>query len=178
MGELGHLRAGRRHRRRTTWQPVLGSTKISERVTRTTFLCVVANVLVWISFLVFNPPLTESEFSEITARRAGQDSQNGLDLIDHEPLVVDGRWSGTYGAVNNADRALSLFSGPAVMFTNVLVVPPRYIPPARAAVGRISHERVRSDAAPVADQTGSGHAMTPLDARSEDSRASPRLRPC
>lgn len=102
------------------------ASKISERVTRATLLCVIANVLVWMAFLLFNPPLSESEFAEITARRAGQ-SQDGFDLIDHAPIVVAGRWSGTYGAVNNADRALSFVADPAVMFTNSLVVPPRYI---------------------------------------------------
>jgi hypothetical protein len=90
-------------------------------------LCVLANVLVWTSFLVFNPPLTDSEFAEITAGRARQDSPSGLDIVDHAPIVVAERWSGTFGAVNDADRALSFFAGPAVMFTNLLVVPPRYI---------------------------------------------------
>jgi uncharacterized membrane protein YfcA len=86
--------------------------KLSERVTRATLVCVIANVLVWIAFLVFNPPLPESEFAEITARRAGQ-SRDGLDLdlIDHAPIVIAGRWSGTFGAVNNADLALSFFAG-------------------------------------------------------------------
>ena len=101
--------------------------KPSERVTRATLFFVIANVLVWVAFLVFNPPLTDSEFAEITAGRAQQDSQNGFDIVDHAPIVVAERWSGTFGAVNDADRALSFFAGPAVMFTNLLVVPPRYI---------------------------------------------------
>lgn len=102
--------------------------KPSERVTRATLLCVVANVLVWIAFLLFNPPLPESEFVEIAANRARADqSGDSLDLITDQPIVVAGRWSGTYGSVNTADRALGFFAGPAVMFMNFLVVPPRYI---------------------------------------------------
>ncbi len=100
--------------------------KASQRVTRAMFVCVVANVVVWLAFLVFNPPLTESEFAEITTQRAGQNSQNGLDIVDDAPVVVAGRWSGTFGAVNGADYALHLFAGPAVMFAEVLVVPVLY----------------------------------------------------
>ena len=101
--------------------------KLPERLTRAAFVCVLANVLVWIAFLAFNPPLTQSEFAEIMARRAGQDSKDGLDIIDDAPLVVAGRWKGTFSAVNAADYALSLFAGPAVTFTELLIVPPRYI---------------------------------------------------
>jgi hypothetical protein len=101
--------------------------KPSERVTRAALLCILANVLVWTLFLLFNPPLPESEFAEITARRAGQDSRNSLDIVDDAPIVVAGRWNGTFGAVNNADYALGFFAGPAVTFANLLVVPPRYI---------------------------------------------------
>jgi hypothetical protein len=97
-----------------------------ERVTRATLLCVLTHVLVWISFLVFNPPLTESEFVGINARRTAQDAQVGLDIVDDAPIVVAGRWSGTFGAVNAADYALHLAAGPAVTFVEWLVVPPRY----------------------------------------------------
>jgi len=97
-----------------------------ERVTRATLLCVLAHVLVWISFLVFNPPLKESEFVDINARRTGQDAQVGLDVVDDAPIVVAGRLSGTFGAVNTADYALHLAAGPAVTFVEWLVVPPRY----------------------------------------------------
>jgi hypothetical protein len=102
--------------------------KLPERLTRATLLCVVANVLVWISFLIFTPPLTASEFAEISAHRAGQDSRNGfdVDIVHDVPIVVAGRWSGTWGAVNAADYALHLFAGPAVIFAELLVVPPSY----------------------------------------------------
>ena len=102
--------------------------KPSERITRATFVCVAANVLVWISFLVFNPPRPASEFAEISARRAGQDSRDGgIDIIDDAPIIVAGRWKGTFGAVNSADYALSIFAAPAVTFANSVVVSPRYI---------------------------------------------------
>jgi hypothetical protein len=100
--------------------------KASERVTGATFVCVVANVLVWIAFLVFNPPLTASEFAEISAHRAGQDSRSGYDIVTDVPIVVAGRWSGTWGALNAADYALHVFAGPAVLFAELLVVPPFY----------------------------------------------------
>jgi hypothetical protein len=96
--------------------------KLPKRVTRATFLCVVANVLVWISFLIFTPPLTASEFAEISAHRAAQD----FDIVHDVPIVVAGRWSGTWGAVNAADYALHLIAGPAVAFAELLVVPPSY----------------------------------------------------
>jgi hypothetical protein len=98
--------------------------KPSERVTQAMQLCVIANVLVWVAFLVFNPPLTESEVADINARRGDQD---GLDIIDDAPIVVAGRWSGTWGAVNTADYALHAAAGPAVTFAELLVVPPLYI---------------------------------------------------
>jgi hypothetical protein len=100
--------------------------KLPERLTRATLLCVVANVLVWISFLAFAPPLTVSEFAEISAHRAGQDSRNGFDIVHDVPIVVAGRWSGTWGAVNAADYALHVFAGPAVIFAELLVVPPSF----------------------------------------------------
>ena len=99
--------------------------KLPERVTRATLLCVVANVLVWISFL-FTPPLTASEFVEIVAHRAGQDSQDGFDIVHDVPIVVAGRWFGTWGAVNAADYALHVFAGPAVIFAELVVVPPSF----------------------------------------------------
>ena len=101
---------------------------LPERVTRAALLCAAANVLVWISFLIFAPPLTGSEFAEISSRRAGQDSQNGfdLDIVHDVPIVVAGRWSGTWGAVNTADYALHVFAGPAVIFAELVVVPPSF----------------------------------------------------
>jgi hypothetical protein len=58
--------------------------------------------------------------------KLGQDAQVGLDIVDDAPIVVAGRWSGTFGAVNTADYALHLAAGPAVTFVEWLVVPPRY----------------------------------------------------
>jgi hypothetical protein len=104
--------------------------KVAERVTRATLVCVVANVLVWIAFLVFNPPLTKAEWAEMTrppeqdAHAAAQGA--GLDIVDDAPLVVAGRWSGTFGSVSTSDYFLGLFAGPPVTFAWLLVVPPRY----------------------------------------------------
>jgi hypothetical protein len=40
---------------------------------------------------------------------------------------VAARWHGTFGAVNFADWLLTLFAGPAIEFTELLIVPSRYI---------------------------------------------------
>jgi hypothetical protein len=84
--------------------------KPSERVTRAIVLCVLAHVLVWISFLIFNPPLTEAEFADIDASRKALSTDNGFDLLTDQPFVVAGRWSGTYGAVNDADGTFAMDS--------------------------------------------------------------------
>jgi hypothetical protein len=124
VGKLGRPHPVRRGRRRTARQSVLGGIESLGARHACDGVLVVANVLVWISFLVFNPQRPESEFAEITARRAGQGSQDGLDIIDDAPIIVAGRWSGTFGAVNAADYALHLSAGPAVTFAEWIVVPP------------------------------------------------------
>jgi hypothetical protein len=91
-------------------------------------VCVLANVLVWMSFLLFNPPLPDSEFTRIAADRARHDAGSAeIDFVTDQPIVVAGRWHGTFGSVNRADFIFSFFADPAVVFTEWLVIPPRYI---------------------------------------------------
>ena len=100
----------------------------STRISRAMFVCVVANALAWTSFLLFNPPLPDSEFTRIAAERAGHDAgRETIQFITDQPIVVAGRWHGTYGSVNRADFVFSWFAAPAVQFTEFFVIPPRYI---------------------------------------------------
>ena len=80
------------------------------------------------SFLTVTPPLDEAEFNRIDGERVQRDAnQGGLEWVTDRPIVVAGRWHGTFGAVYSADWLLSLFAGPAIGFADLLVVPSRYI---------------------------------------------------
>lgn len=105
-----------------TWKP-------RQRVSRAAvIICALANVLVWISFLAFSPTLDDEEFGRIETERRERDARPGhLEWTTDQPIVVAARWHGTFGAVNFADRVLSLFAGPAIGFVDLLVVPSRYI---------------------------------------------------
>jgi hypothetical protein len=96
--------------------------KPSLRLSRASVLCVCANTLVWTWFLL-SPAVPESEFARIAAERAGR-NVSGMELVEDAPTILAGRWHGVYGAVNAADRWLTLFAAPATWFAEALVVPP------------------------------------------------------
>jgi hypothetical protein len=97
--------------------------KPSERVSRATVISVSANILAWISFLIFSPPLPTSEFERIAAERAQRDAiSGGMDLTTDQPIVVAGRWYGTFGTMNFADGLLSVFAAPAIGFADLFQV--------------------------------------------------------
>jgi hypothetical protein len=100
----------------------------SQRISRAMLVCVAANALAWTSFLLFNPPLPDAEFTRIAAERARHDAgSERLQFATDQPIVVAGRWHGTYGSVNRADFVFGFFADPAVQFTEFFVIPPRYI---------------------------------------------------
>ena len=102
--------------------------KPRQRASRAAAICALANVLVWLSFLTLSTPLDDAEFSRIDRERVQRDAnQGGLDLITDQPIIVAARWHGTFGALNFADGLLTLFAGPAIGFTELLIVPSRYI---------------------------------------------------
>jgi hypothetical protein len=102
--------------------------KPRQRASRAAAICALANVLVWMSFLTFSTPLDDAEFSRIDRERVQRDANRaGLDLVTDQPIIVAARWHGTFGAVNFADRLLSLFAAPAIGFAELLIVPSRYI---------------------------------------------------
>jgi hypothetical protein len=104
--------------------------KPRQRASRAAAICVLANVLVWVSFLIFSPPLDDAEFDRVESERRQRDAEAGsghLDLVTHQPIVVAARWHGTFGAVSFADWLLTLFAGPAIGFAELLIVPSRYI---------------------------------------------------
>jgi hypothetical protein len=102
--------------------------KPRQRASRAAAICALANVLVWMSFLAFSPPLDDEEFGRIETERRERDARPGhLEWITDQPIVVAARWHGTFGAVNFADWLLSLFAGPAIGFADLLIVPSRYI---------------------------------------------------
>ena len=81
-----------------------------------------ANMVAWLSFLVFTPPLPNAEFERIAAERAQRDAgAGGLDIIHDKPTVVASRWHGTFGAVNVSDWLLTLFAAEAIGFARVLI---------------------------------------------------------
>jgi len=99
----------------------------TQRGSRAAAICALANVLVWASFLTFNPRLDDAEFSRIERQRLQRDTGlGGLDLVTDQPIVVAARWHGTFGAVNFADWLLGVFAAPAISFADAIVVPPRY----------------------------------------------------
>lgn len=102
--------------------------KPRQRASRGAATCVLANVLVWLSFLTFSTPLDDAEFSRIDRERVQRDAHHGgLDFVTDQPIIVAARWHGTFGAVNFADWLLSLFAAPAIGFAELLIVPSRYI---------------------------------------------------
>jgi hypothetical protein len=94
------------------------------RLSRAVVVCVHGNVAAWLIFLAFGERVTGAEFARSVAERARLDAGTGsLTLIHDAPTVVASRWVGSFGAVNAADRILSLFAGPAVGFSQVVVAP-------------------------------------------------------
>jgi hypothetical protein len=85
-----------------------------------------ANALIWVVFLVFAVRVDPAEFQRIAAERARRDAHQGMDLMSHTSIVVVGRWVGTYGSWNFADRLLTLAAGPAIYFSRLLIVPIDY----------------------------------------------------
>jgi hypothetical protein len=76
--------------------------KPRQRASRAAAVCVLANVLVWLSFLTFTPPLDNAEFSRVDKERVQRDAEPGrLDFVTDQPTVVAARWHGTFGAVNS-----------------------------------------------------------------------------
>jgi len=101
--------------------------KPRHRVSRAAAACTLANMVAWLSFLVFTPPLPSAEFGRIAAERVQRDAgAGGLDIIHDKPTIVAGRWHGTFGAVNFADWLLTLFAAEAIGFAQVLMIPSRY----------------------------------------------------
>jgi hypothetical protein len=102
--------------------------KPRQRFSRAAAICALANVLVWMSFLAFSPPVDDVEFGRVEAERRQRDADSGpLGLTKDLPIIVAARWHGTYGPVNFADRLLSFFAGPAIGFAELMIVPTRYI---------------------------------------------------
>jgi hypothetical protein len=102
--------------------------KPRQRASRAAAICALANVLVWMSFLAFSPPLDDAEFGRIETERRQRDADPGhREWTTDQPIVVAARWHGTFGAVNFADWLLTLFAGPAIGFAELLLVPSRYI---------------------------------------------------
>ncbi len=100
--------------------------KPRHRMSRAAAVCALANMVAWLSFLVFTPPLPNAEFGRIAAERVQRDAgTGGLDIIKDKPTIVAGRWHGTFGAVNFADWLLTLFAAEAIGFARVLI-PSRY----------------------------------------------------
>jgi hypothetical protein len=94
------------------------------RLSRAVVLCVLGNVVAWLIFLSFGERVTDAEFARSAVERARLSAgSGGLSMITDTPAVVACRWVGTYGAVNFADRVLSIFAGPAIGFTQAVVVP-------------------------------------------------------
>jgi hypothetical protein len=86
-----------------------------QRLSRAAAVCALANIVIWTAFVVFTPPVDDSEFQRIA------------DTVLHDaPTIVAGRWHGTFGAVNVPDRLLSLFDPGAVEFAQLLLLSPRY----------------------------------------------------
>ena len=95
-----------------------------QRLSPAVAACVLANLLVWLVFLAFGERVTEAEFARSAVERARHGAgTGGLSMIHDAPTVVACRWVGTFGAINFADRILALFAGPAIDFTQAVIVP-------------------------------------------------------
>jgi hypothetical protein len=108
------------------WQP-------SRRIGRLSRWLMAAHAAAWIAFLVVSPPVPDEVLAAIDAsRRAPFDGS--VDLVHDAPTIVAGRYSGTFGAMNGADRVMILFTGPALGYARWLhlyLVPHKLTEPSR-----------------------------------------------
>lgn len=86
------------------------------RVRRATAILVATNCLAWLSYLVFTPPMPDSEFDAIVRQL------EGLDIIHDGPSVLAGREAG-FWPVNPSHRFLQVMAGPAIGFAELHVMP-------------------------------------------------------
>jgi hypothetical protein len=101
-------------------------TRPRRRLSRAAAVCALLNVLVWCSYIIVTPPLPAPEFERIAAQRAEVDAgRTAGSFVTDTPIIVAGRWSGTFGSVNFADKLLGVVAYPANQFAN-LMVQPRY----------------------------------------------------
>jgi hypothetical protein len=98
-----------------------------QRASRAAAICVLANALVWMAFLVFSPPLGDEQFARVETERRQRDAHPGhLEWATDQPIVVAARWHGTFGAMNFADWLLTVSAEPAIAFADLLIVPSGY----------------------------------------------------
>ena len=74
-----------------------------------------ANAAAWIAFML-TPPVPADVFAAIDAERRAPVEGMGPDLFFHRPTHLAGRYIGIGGPINEADRVLDLFAGPAIDF--------------------------------------------------------------
>jgi hypothetical protein len=101
------------------WRP-------STRIGRVARWLMAAQTAAWIAFLIVTPPVPDEVFAEIDARRRSPSGH--IEIVHDAPTIVAGRYSGTFGSVNEADRAMGLMT-PALGYALVLqvhLVPPRH----------------------------------------------------
>jgi hypothetical protein len=95
-----------------------------QRLSPAVAVCVLGNMVAWLVFLAFGERVTEAEFARSAVERARLGAGiGGLSMMHDAPTVVACRWVGTFGAINFADRILALFAGPAIDFTQAVIVP-------------------------------------------------------
>lgn len=93
------------------WRP-------STRIGRLSRWLMAAQAVAWIAFLAVSPPVPDKVFADIDARRPAH--RDGAFVIVHDaPTIVAGRYSGTFGPMNAADRAMIMFT-PALGYALVL----------------------------------------------------------
>jgi hypothetical protein len=85
----------------------------SQQLSRAAVVAVLVNLGAW-SFFLTTPTVTETEW----AKTQGE----GLALMTGEPIMLAGRWTGTHGPVNTADRLLMFTADPANHFGQMVVV--------------------------------------------------------
>lgn len=99
----------------------------SKRIGRLSRWLLAAQAAAWIAFLIVSPPVPDKVFADIDERRRAP-RDGTIEIVHDTPTIVAGRYSGTFGPMNAADRAMIMFT-PALGYALVLhfhLVPHRY----------------------------------------------------
>ena len=95
------------------------------RVTRGMLVVVGINWAAWAMFLLATPVVEQAQFDAINQARAPRDTDGGLDVVDHQPIIMANRFFAPETGVTA--YVLLFMAGLPALVAAEYVVPPQYI---------------------------------------------------